>query len=192
MFVCTQYNDRNTSLWLIVKNIERCYCYIFENCCWCIRVGPLEWPAAAADGYVWADYFFGRCCRCNRVGPSHMCIWLPIAISGLIFALGSAPDATGLTNCICICGCRWLCLGWLSFLESAPNVSGWTHCICECGCRWLRLGWFLLWEVLRCNRAGPLHMCMWLLMATSEPIFALGDVADAIGWAHHICICGCQ
>ena len=97
--------------------------------------GPIIYVYAAADGYVWADYFFGRRCRCNRVGPSHMCMWLPIAMSGLIFALGSALDATGLTNCICICSCQWLRLGRLSFLGSAPNVTGWAHCICECSCR---------------------------------------------------------
>ena len=34
-------------------------------------------------------------------------------------------------------------------------------------------------------------MYMELLMATSGPIIILGDVADAIGWAHCICVYGC-
>ena len=49
--------------------------------------GPIIYVYAAANGYVWADYFSGRRCRCNRVGPSHMCMWLPIAMSGPIFDL---------------------------------------------------------------------------------------------------------
>ena len=36
----------------------------------------------------------------------------------------------------------------------------------------------------RCNRVGLLYMHMQLLMATSGPIIFLGDIADAIGWAH--------
>ena len=70
------------------------------------------------------------------------------------------------------------------------------------------------------NRVGPSHMHMQLLMVTSGPIIwfwevllmqhnepivdayvaangyiwadnFLRDVTDAIGWAHHICTCGC-
>ena len=70
--------------------------------------GPIIYVYGAADGYIWADYYSGRHCRCNKVGPLNMHMWLPMASSGPIFALGSAPDATGWAQCVCICGCRWL------------------------------------------------------------------------------------
>ena len=77
--------------------------------------GPITYVHVTADSYIWVDYFSGKCLRCNRVGPLHMHMQLLMAMSGLIFVLGCDPDATWWAHCICICGCRWLCLGRLFF-----------------------------------------------------------------------------
>ena len=43
------------------------------------------------------------------------------------------------------------------------------------------------------QQGGPIIyvLYMQLPMAISGPIIFPGDIADAIGWAHHICACGC-
>lgn len=39
----------------------------FEN----LRWANASSPAAAADGFVWANQFSRACCRCSRMGPCH-------------------------------------------------------------------------------------------------------------------------
>ena len=95
--------------------------------------GPITNAYAAANGYVWADYFSG----------------------------------------------------------DIADVIWWAHRICTCGCRWLRLGRFLFWEVLPMQQGGPI---VYAYVAADGYVWAdyfSGDVANAIGWAHRICPCGC-
>ena len=69
--------------------------------------GPITYAHVTANSYIWVDYFSGKCPRCNRVGPlhMHMHMQLPMAMSGQIFVLGCAFNATWWAHCICICGC---------------------------------------------------------------------------------------
>ena len=94
-----------------------------------------------------------------------MCIWLLIAISGPIFDFGSAPNAAWWACCICI-----------QYVAADSYI--WAD--------------YFFGKCPQCNRVGQLHMCMWLPIATPGPIKVLGSVTKAIGWAHHICACGCR
>ena len=53
-----------------------------------------------------------------------MHLQLLTAASGPIVFLRKASDATERAHCICICGCRWLCLGQLYFWEELSMQQG--------------------------------------------------------------------
>ena len=82
------------------------------------------------------------------------------------------------------CGYRWLRLGPLFFQEVQPMPWGgpiiYAHAAAN-GYDWA--GSFFM-KFCRCDRVGPSHMHMQLLIATSGPIIVLGNAADALGWAH--------
>ena len=154
--------------------------------------GPIAYVHVTADSYVWVDYFSGKCPRCNKVGPLHMHMQLLMATSELIFVLGCAPNATWWAHYICICSCRWLRLGRLFFRRCYwCNRVGPSY-------KHMRLpiatsGWIIFWEVPSMQQGGPIGYTvhMWLPIATPGPINVFGSVANAIGWAHHTCICSC-